>query len=491
MSQYSILNMRGRFHSIQPKCGNILIFLSILATAMRAAVVSSTRPLSSTSPSPSTLTSSHNSILTSSHLPVSVSCIASSSPLPLSSTSASPITSVVERKVTNNSESGNDLSSLSRTLSGRSEVGVHDSLQLLRKVLLDDYTQWHKRSRRSRDVQRLVYQQKGAQPGLGDRFTALLAGYIHAVASQRLFLVDWTEPFALRDALAPRYVNVFWDERDENCTGKPSVSSCDGGYCTRDAMNSKAHTLYYAVAHPYHVVDVLNVLRIFGGKNTKRELLKVKEEELMGDSTLFGAIFNKLFVPSKTLSKIMEERAGPMLRGGYVSIHARLGSGVSEQGPRFSKINHDCVAHLLLRAVRKWQSRTKAKGVFLATDTPSFRDLFKNRANRENVGRVMSGGWATKHVARMKVDDKNDREIFFLSMMELVLIGRGRAIIGMGSRFADVGGFFSGKDANIEVGLNGECNTWILSVHQHIWQTRRDKLSNITRTAKPSKAGYS
>lgn len=382
-----------------------------------------------------------------------------------------------------------DALALVRTLSGSDRVHTDGSLRVLKKVMIYDYQSWHRRHRACKGTRRLVFKLRGAQPGLGDRFTALLAGYIHAVASSRLYLVDWMEPFPLRDALAPRNINVFWQAKDQqHHTDNQSIDACDGGYCTRRVMKSKAHTLYYNVGHPYHVVDVLNALRAYGNKKMRRRLASVKKETLRGDATLFAAVFNTLFRPTQTFATFMMQRAGPLVtRGDYIATHARLGSGVSEGGPRFDRIDHECVARTLLRAARKWQGQVCARDIFLATDTPTFRDIFHRLAESERVGDVLYGDWDTKHLSHMTRKDESDRELFYLSLLELVLIGRGKAIIGMGSRFADVGGFFGGRDANIVIGLNGECSTRVLGAHQHIWQQRRDNLLSASQSTNPNK----
>lgn len=210
----------------------------------------------------------------------------------------------------------------------------------------------------------------------------------------------------------------------------------------------------------------LRLLRKHGTQEDIKFVQNVNDTTMITgpDGPTFALMLNAAFRLTPQFADFLERQTGTLLRGQFVAVHARLGKGVQEGGKRFIDIDEDCVARMLADAgVRKaYEEKISPPSLFLATDTPEFRGQFRAIAQNSGAKNVFMGVWETKHVARMDKEDKHDRELFWLSMVDLILVGRARAVVGMGSRFANVGAFIGGNDAHIAIGLNGECGSWVI-----------------------------
>lgn len=352
-----------------------------------------------------------------------------------------------------------------RNLFGLRKIEASDDARRLAALFSDRYLAWHRRHRQNRDTPRLIFLLRGTHPGVGDRLTGLISVLSYAVVTHRLLLIDWIEPFPLQDIFSTRRASLYAIQDDFEFTPSSSMT-CTNGSCIDSMLNSTVHTVFFNATAPMKAAGFLRLLRKYGTREDIEYVRNVNDTMMITgpDGPTFALMLNSAFRLAPKFADFLERQTGTLLRGDFVAVHARLGKGVSEGGKRFIDIDEDCVAHMLAEAgVRKaYEGNITPPSLFLATDTPKFRGQFRAVAKSSGAKHVFMGIWETKHVARMDREDEHDRELFWLSMVDLILIGRARAVVGMGSRFANVGAFIGGNDAHIAIGLNGECGSWVI-----------------------------
>lgn len=219
---------------------------------------------------------------------------------------------------------------------------------------------------------------------------------------------------------------------------------------------------------PMHVRDIVGL----GYKHAKeferaRRLIELwgdgrqmGDRAMPGDGAVFSEIFRTVLRISPEFERFIRRHAGGLLKRQYVAVHARLGEGVRESGPRFWERGRweefaECLGR---RAVRMGRRLGGDGSLFLASDSPGFRRIFQKAVGKVGgwEGDVVFGGWRTKHLARMVSGDKRDWELFRLSVLEFILLGRGVGMVSGESRFASAGSLVGGMEER-EVVKIGQC----------------------------------
>lgn len=355
--------------------------------------------------------------------------------------------------------------SQTRTLRGLRRIDANGDQRRLAALFTERYLPWHRRHRYNRATRRLIFQLRGPHPGLGDRLTGMISALGYAVVTRRLLLVDWVEPFSLEEVLSTRISSIYVTKNDFVFT-PPSTWFCPNGTYITSMLQSKAHTIFYNATSPMKAVGLLRLIRKYGRADDIAYVQNVNDTALgMGsDGSVFGLMLNGMLRPSRDFADFLGTQAGTLLQGNFVAVHARLGKGVLEGGKRFVNVDSNCVARMLAETGIRIAKEEKVPNaaLFLATDTPTFRPLFDRVGARMGAKKIFKALWDTKHVARMEKNNEQDRKLFWLSMVDLILISRASAVVGMGSRFANVGAFVGGMDAHVAIGLHGECGSWVI-----------------------------
>lgn len=331
---------------------------------------------------------------------------------------------------------------------------------IIRRILITEYVAFHKKHREQH--QRLVVRFTRPQPGIGDRFTALFYAYISAALSNRILLIDWRHPFAInRLFLSNSGARFFYTPSDARLEQRRTFVDCEQSCMAGNLsmLRGNAWTVVENRPIPLHVRDIADL----GRKHARdfeqaRQLVelwgdggRIGEEGMPGDEVVFSEIFVTLLRMSPEFKGFVQKQTGGLLKRRYVAVHARLGKGVSESGTRFGAQERwgryaECLGR---RAVRMGMRLGGDGSLFLASDSPEFRRVFRRAVAKIEKGwvrGVVYGGWETKHLARMMSRNRTDWELFQLSIVEFVLLGRGVGLVSGQSRFASAGRLVGGVE---------------------------------------------
>lgn len=331
------------------------------------------------------------------------------------------------------------------------------TLFAMHTVLISDYMRMHNSSRHT--APRLVYRLALLQPGLGDRLTGLLYSYILAALSGRVLLLDWQRPFDLSDLLlSSSGTDIYYRSSDAALERERSVRHCLRKCPFGDLrpFAGKEFTVVFNHSLPLKAADVVRFARRHAFLPAARALVvrgglengTLSADRIPEEAIVFGRFFKAMLRPSPKMEQFMETYAGPLMRKRYVSIHARLGTGVREGGPRFEdSVGWERVASCLSRKARKMARRLGVDGtLFLATDTPAFRETFRRAVVKDGgtAEQVLFGTWGTKHFGWMHGESEDDLQLFKFSIMELLLLGKGEGMVSTVSRYSTIGSFVGG-----------------------------------------------
>lgn len=327
-------------------------------------------------------------------------------------------------------------------------------LSIFKKVFTSDYLRFHKMYRRT--APRLVYRLCLHQPGLGDRFTGFLHTYVSAVLTERIFLIDWRYPFDIAGLLFSNSgARFYYGEFDERMEKQRKTLHCLLNCVPGNLSHyGDSFTVVQNRTQPMLVRDVVRIARNHSHFAPAAKLLRAFGENRFGDEGMplegevFGEIFRAVLRTSPGMNRFMMEHAGELIKRRYVAVHARLGSGVSEGGPRFEgKMSWNELAGCLGRRALAMSKRLGGDGtLFLATDSPSFRYVFRRAVGKlgGKERNVLFGTWGTKHVGRMRAGDEKDLILFKVAVMECLLLGKGIGMVSTRSRFATMGAYLGG-----------------------------------------------
>ena len=218
-----------------------------------------------------------------------------------------------------------------------------------------DYSSWHAQQvellKSGHEVQILVYTCNGDCGGLGDRLSGMLAAFYVAIATNRLFIIDHSAPFLLRETLVPSEID--WDNVLHINTSSPSstINLIDPNqpmerFASLFEMHNTGVPVLRAHVNRYYIAMGLWTPSITGSPETPSSLFigsmhRIREKSCNNCSKYcrgalttrqtFQLAFSHLF----SFSEAVEQRAIEMmleseLRGEqYVGIHARLGGSLT------------------------------------------------------------------------------------------------------------------------------------------------------------------
>lgn len=335
---------------------------------------------------------------------------------------------------------------------------------------LKSYIRWHKQQYhclKTSECPRpalLIWRCKDNDPficaGIGDRFRGIQFSFLLAVATRRLFLIDWPpHPFPLYEALLPVSLNWlspiplnhsyplldwFACEKRKKCTenghmpnpidlpnvdhvsGDIDLSTDDVPSILKSYQNLVISTRFRpATMRLFQTNKFLN--SVLPGVFEKGELIALQR-----------LIIQSLFRPTRqvlqSLPKQMNEQAS------FYGMHVRVGTDLGEtKGPRFIFANNNerLVAKRLIDCLQVMY--TDAKVLFLASDSSEMRRLIVDIGRERGIS-VLVIEQKALHFGLQKqmilFGNAMKYDSFLKVFVDMVGLSRAKAVIGTRSGFA-------------------------------------------------------
>lgn len=154
---------------------------------------------------------------------------------------------------------------------------------------------------------------------------------------------------------------------------------------------------------------------------------------------VLSSAFNAMLKPAAPLKKLLEKRKRA-LKQPFIGVHARLGAGLGETGPRFgSGHSPEQVAKCFVKSALGSGDTHGIRKYYLATDTVPFRDVFENVLLRErpNASLIRFDDIMPVHTKGCK----NNASECASTMMELIVLSKSSYIVASKSSFSRVAGY--------------------------------------------------
>ncbi len=333
----------------------------------------------------------------------------------------------------------------------------------------EQHLRWHDANRLNRSSRRLVFRTIGA--GLGDHVKALVWAYGYAVLTRRLLIIDWPLPYPIETVLSTRARNRFIYRSKLDSAGVGPGYGLEFNFKYRKGLtprmlrllNGDAHTVFLRIGPAQPPDTVMKELR--GSRWGNRKLPRfswdarraVTKTLLEPGGELLKYLIDarhRLALCANHESCTRETVAGRWLRaivyGGstmprrqYFAVHARLGLGTGESHiTRFasSRGHEEHIAACFARAVKSYAGPSKDPVVFVASDTASWRPLFKRILHLYLPdARVEHLEQRPEHFRSIPTGSKRGRATFLALHAEMLLIGDAKRTIAFSSGFPAVG----------------------------------------------------
>ncbi len=263
-----------------------------------------------------------------------------------------------------------------------------------------DYLNWHQKERPRPTARRLIYSTVNA--GLGDNISGLLRTFAFAVLTRRVLVFRWKKPFSLRTVVSQEALEQF---EYNPAIDRPNGTAVRSFHHLRMDKNEFYSTLrgpelvvQFSCGPSPLIHDVLPILR---GEHLARVKIppfnqaairkvartlfepsvqaSLQHEEALNEFGLCTASGTEVCPNFERLSNSSRKHARQ-----YIGVHARLGIGTSElSNKRFRGMleNQQEIAACFARAAQRIAMDHVGDAhplVFLATDTPSFRTVFRD-----------------------------------------------------------------------------------------------------------------
>lgn len=375
----------------------------------------------------------------------------------------------------------------------RFPTAFENDLSALQKIIVTDYREWHSMQRaqlersggRNHSIRILVYRGSEGKSGLGDRLRGVLYSYLCAVATERLLLIKWDNPFPLD--------RVLENAPGSNFTYDSQLVPIDFGKNESDVLRVTSSNLRQLdrIAGDVPIIDMVSeswahwtdFLRIrWRYPDTKlakklEAIVPFHEEPTAND--VFPLVLQGLFRTSDELREMMSvprRRQNRFTTGRlkneasldrvetdvpYISIHSRLGKGVDEGGDRFDLEQYNltvtkvakCMAHKAMQ-IAEWRGIRRRPRFFLSTDTPEFRVLFEREVLKlDSESLVMYAQWDVTHVNGLKNGTNEEFQTLLETFMDVYLLSQGESLMYFKSGFADLAMWMGALDWNHKIEL--------------------------------------
>ncbi|CAN8064290.1 unnamed protein product [Agarophyton chilense] len=259
-----------------------------------------------------------------------------------------------------------------------------EQLRAFLNIIITQYTAWHRQQRRlcqahvslARSVPLLVFRSNG-NAGVGDRIRGILYSYLVAVASNRLFFIDWQKPLPVSIALrSPPSFNFTYDAAlftestdDEHAIWGPSQ------FNHLDVYFSPQRVIVNQKPNAFAFNNFSSLFERYPQLSLSRDIVEaglshfdVQREEVA------PFIINALFETSSSLRNSLHALR-PFRGQPYISLHARLGHGVGEKSGRFNfeqqGLSLESVSQCIGSLAATMAQQRALDSVFVVTDTKS------------------------------------------------------------------------------------------------------------------------
>lgn len=263
-------------------------------------------------------------------------------------------------------------------------------------IFVTQYVSFHRSRRHSNSSAVLIY--RPLRTGFGDRYQRLLKAYYLAVLSGRVLLIDWQTPFALEEFIENANENTDFFFRAENDTRRATYDSAlhlddynddEGKYfMLLDSLKendvlvvdtprvSNEALVRYATARMPKSSSI--AAQFLTNVNMHRAVwhncLRLRPTVLQSTKRYLGSFGLRMS------GREGEGRSWWHLRE-YIAVHARMGIGLNESNDsRFVQNDTELETYARCLATRAVAATSLAGipplPIFLATDTPAFREVF-------------------------------------------------------------------------------------------------------------------
>eukprot|EP00178_Gracilaria_changii_P021255 TRINITY_DN63251_c0_g1_i1.p1 TRINITY_DN63251_c0_g1~~TRINITY_DN63251_c0_g1_i1.p1 ORF type:complete len:493 (-),score=56.25 TRINITY_DN63251_c0_g1_i1:567-2045(-) len=323
-----------------------------------------------------------------------------------------------------------------------------EQLKAFLHIIVTQYTNWHRQQRRlcdvnpahARSLPLLVFRSNG-NAGVGDRIRGILYTYLVAVASDRLFLIDWHKPLPVANVLrSPPTFNFTYDTAlfTANADEEHAIWGPDD-YHNLDVYFSSKRVVINQSPNNFTVKHFLSIFERYPQLNLSRRLVNAGLQHFHAQREHVAPfILNALFQTSPSLRnsvrKLMPFHAQP-----YISLHARLGHGVGETSGRFDfkqqGMSLESVSHCMGTLAATMAQQRGLQRVFIVTDTYSARQFLEAgiRAVLPDAHVQMSPINATHFFAMHKneyiLDERERRNKFEEVFVDLALLSMAQSMV--------------------------------------------------------------
>lgn len=346
--------------------------------------------------------------------------------------------------------------------------------------VIHEYVRWHERSRTcicDRECEMmpkvivLRCNRWAACGGVGDRIRGANMAFLIAIASRRLFFIDFPaakyNPFDFTTALWPATV----DWRLPKCNSFRDVPHLDW------YSKHPQHKVSLPNGQPLNLLDdnvveklspfpqlslssntMANLsIEMIRRMNRRGELLQLNPKKLKAKHIL-RLISHVLFRPSEEVMNRMKDYLPEGFeKNGYAAVHIRIGEDVDEKNDaRFRNMNnHSKIASALLKCAMTFNGENNRR-VFLASDSQSMKQVFYQVAQHHQI-EVFSIGGKAMHIAHplgtqsAKVMCENFINVF----ADLYFLGSAHSLVMSGSGFGRAA-FYMGNASVLYMGYKDD-----------------------------------
>lgn len=314
----------------------------------------------------------------------------------------------------------------------------------------------------------LVFNGSRHNLGLGDRVRGLLVGYILAVMTERLFLIDLPAPFPI--------THVWQSPPGLNFTYDPTVFPINdtdlklSGGIRRPSWRLRPDLREFSGDERVVVMHSMPRLRV--GRLVQRavnipkfhtKLTHRKLNNFRPDSDFVAPLLLKRLVrPTALLRKRMASRV-PFEGRAYVAVHARLGHGLRERGGRFNfseqALNISDISRCIGRAGARTARKKGLTRVLIVSDTRKALDWIREGVLEDMAeASVEFTEGRTKHLNRIRDRrlDGGDYQAYLDVFVDVGLLAAAKGLVYFRSGFADIA-LWMGGITDGELVSNDEC----------------------------------
>lgn len=319
---------------------------------------------------------------------------------------------------------------------------------LLEHAIITSYLPFHRANRYT--APRLIYRYNGTQPGFGNRISNLLTAITLASLSRRILIIDWREPYDLFTFFNPR-LNLKFSAEDEDKAEK----ECSSVACKASLLSVVLPKRHKTITYPSGLLHadldmVLKLLRNHPELPASKALEGLLHESF-NEAKFFQNMFESLLTPGKEIAQLMSAHSRD-LKEPFIAVHARLGTGLHEFGPRWPHLSMATLPSCFANKARELGEKVGVRRFYLATDTKSFRPLFEREMRKRGVTVLRVEKVEPVHTRDCAIIPKGCLQAVF----EFMILSRAKGMVASKSTFSQIAGFVGGVEIVKKI-LKNDC----------------------------------